>query len=247
VTRDLIFGGVSVLFRDNRCLTEHPEYDHFWLAITEREEARYAALFAFEQGLKARGFRLVAGVDEAGRGPLAGPVAAAAVILPEGADLPGLNDSKVVSAPRRAVLAEAIRAVAVTWSVGLASVAEIDTLNIRRASFLAMRRALAGLRPKPDHVIVDGSIIPELFLPQTGVVHGDALVAAVAAASIIAKVTRDKLMDELDAVFPHYGFCRNKGYPTPEHLEALQKYGPSPFHRRSFAPVKHLLEGRGSF
>jgi ribonuclease HII len=236
-----------VLFLDNRCLTGQPGYDPLWLAKTEREQARYTALFAFEQELKVRGFRLVAGVDEAGRGPLAGPVAAAAVILPEGADLPGLNDSKVVSAPRRALLAEAIRAVAVAWSVGLASVAEIDTLNIRRASFLAMRRALAGLRPKPDHVIVDGSVIPEFYLPQTGVVRGDALVAAVAAASIIAKVTRDQLMDQLDTVFPSYGFCRNKGYPTPEHLEALQKYGPSPFHRRSFTPVKHLLEDRGNF
>ncbi len=231
--------------RGNGYFSEHLGYEIF-LLDAEREKARYVALFAFEQELKLQGFRLVAGVDEAGRGPLAGPVAAAAVILPEDADLPGLNDSKVVPAPRRAALAEKIRAVAVAWSVGIASVAEIDALNIRRASFLAMRRALDGLRPMPDHVIVDGSIIPEFFLPQTGVVRGDALVAAVAAASIVAKVTRDRLMDELDAAFPCYGFCRNKGYPTPEHLEALQKYGPSPFHRRSFAPVKHLLEYRGS-
>ncbi|MEW6171484.1 MAG: ribonuclease HII [Bacillota bacterium] len=205
------------------------------------EEERYAALFCFEKELKTLGFRLIAGVDEAGRGPLAGPVAAAAVILPEDARLPGLNDSKAISASRRAFLAERIRTLAVAWAVGMASAEEIDVLNIRQASFLAMRRALDGLAVKPDHVVVDGGAIPGFPLPQTGMVRGDARVAAVAAASIIAKVTRDGLMEELDDAFPAYGFRRHKGYPTPEHLEALRRFGPTPFHRKSFAPVKLLL------
>ncbi|MEW6182580.1 MAG: ribonuclease HII [Bacillota bacterium] len=205
------------------------------------EEERYAALFNFERELKSLGFRLVAGVDEVGRGPLAGPVAAAAVILPEDVQLTGLNDSKAVSASRRSFLAGRIRELAVAWAVDMASVEEIDALNIRQASFLAMRRALDGLAVKPDHVVVDGCAIPGFILPQTGMVRGDSRVAAVAAASIIAKVTRDGLMEELDEIYPAYGFRRNKGYPTPEHIEALRLFGPTPFHRKSFAPVKVLL------
>ena len=199
-------------------------------------------LYAYEEKLMRRGIELVAGVDEAGRGPLAGPVVAAAVILPAAVDLPGLNDSKALSVSKRTSLAEQIFTSALAWAVGTASVAEIDTLNIRQASFLAMRRALEGLRLKPEYVVVDGCPIPALPLPQKGVVRGDAQVAAVAAASIIAKVTRDRLMVELDRQFPQYGFCRHKGYPTPEHLAMLAKFGPSPLHRRSFAPVKNLLE-----
>ncbi|MEW6448417.1 MAG: ribonuclease HII [Bacillota bacterium] len=209
----------------------------------EAEKARYEALFLFEQRLKTRGFSLVAGVDEAGRGPLAGPVVAGAVILPEAVELPGLNDSKVLSPNKRAYLAEQICAIALSWSVGVASVAEIDALNIRRASFLAMRRALEALRFKPDYVVVDGSPIPGLPLPQTGMVRGDARVAAVAAASIIAKVTRDRLMEEIHREFPQYGFSRHKGYPTREHFESLAKFGPTPHHRRTFGPVKSSLRG----
>lgn len=212
-----------------------------------KEKARYEALFLLEQDLRRRGCALIAGVDEAGRGPLAGPVVAAAVILPEEVDLPGLDDSKRLSAVQRERLAAAICTCARAWAVGLASVAEIDALNILQASFLAMRRALASLPCKPDHVVVDGRPIPRLPLPQTGVVRGDAQVAAVAAASIIAKVTRDRLMVALDREFPQYGFARHKGYPTREHLAMLQQYGPSPHHRRSFGPVKALLGGPGGY
>lgn len=212
----------------------------------EEEAARYAALFYFEQQLNKRGFQLIAGVDEAGRGPLAGPVVAGAVILPKAAHLPGLNDSKALSATKRARLAEQIRATALTWSVGVASVAEIDALNIRRASFLAMHRALEALRFKPDYVVVDGCAIPDLPLPQTGIVRGDARVAAVAAASIIAKVTRDQLMEEIHCEFPQYGFSRHKGYPTRKHLESLARFGPTSHHRRSFGPVKSCLRSLSS-
>uniref|UniRef100_A0A7C1FD02 Ribonuclease HII n=1 Tax=Ammonifex degensii TaxID=42838 RepID=A0A7C1FD02_9THEO len=210
------------------------------------EETRYAALFLFEQELRKRGYTLIAGVDEAGRGPLAGPVVAAAVILPETVNLPGLNDSKALDAAQRERLAAQIRASARAWAVGLASVEEIDALNILQASFLAMRRAIAGLDLQPDHVVVDGRPIPHLPLPQTGVIRGDAQVAAVAAASIIAKVTRDRIMVALDREFPQYGFARHKGYPTREHLAMIEKYGPSPYHRRSFGPVKNLLGERRS-
>ncbi|MEW6573678.1 MAG: ribonuclease HII [Bacillota bacterium] len=226
------------------CIPRHVFYEAVLKDATEAEKARYDTLFLLEQDLRTRGFSLVAGVDEAGRGPLAGPVVAGAVILPEAVDLPGLNDSKVLSVNKRAYLAEQICTVALTWSIGIASVAEIDALNIRRASFLAMRRALEALCVKPDYVIVDGSAIPGLPLPQTGMVRGDAQVAAVAAASIIAKVTRDRLMDEIHREFPQYGFCRHKGYPTREHFESLARFGPTPHHRRSFGPVKSLLQER---
>ncbi|MEW6771357.1 MAG: ribonuclease HII [Bacillota bacterium] len=200
------------------------------------------SLFHFEQELRKSGFSLIAGIDEVGRGPLAGPVVAAAVILPAAADLPGLNDSKALSEQKRVLLAEQIFASALAWAIGSATVAEIDTLNIRQASFLAMRRALVGLHLRPDCLVVDGHPIPALPLPQQAVVGGDAQVAAVAAASIIAKVTRDRLMLELDRRFPQYGFRRHKGYPTPEHLAMLARFGPTPFHRRSFTPVRELLQ-----
>lgn len=212
--------------------------------LAEGKKACYEALFSLERDLRQRGYALIAGVDEAGRGPLAGPVVAAAVIFPEKVELPSLRDSKLLRAPQREYLAEQICACALAWAVGLASVEEIDALNIRRASFLAMRRALAGLHLQPDHVVVDGEAIPGLTLPQTGMPRADARVAAVAAASIIAKVTRDRLMVEIDRQFPQYGFARHKGYPTREHLAALAKYGPTPLHRRSFSPVKYLLAKR---
>ncbi|HIE11995.1 MAG TPA: ribonuclease HII [Desulfotomaculum sp.] len=215
----------------------------FFLGNTPEEEAaRYAALFCVEKRLNRQGFHRIAGVDEAGRGPLAGPVVAGAVILPEAVYLPGLADSKVLSPKKRACLAEQIFATALTWSVGVASVAEIDALNIRCASFLAMHRALEALRFQPEYVVVDGSAIPDLPLPQTGIVRGDARVAAVAAASIIAKVTRDRLMEDIHREFPQYGFSRHKGYPTREHFESLARFGPTPHHRRSFGPVKSLLK-----
>jgi len=194
--------------------------------------------FSRERALRARGFLLVAGVDEAGRGPLAGPVVAAAVILPEDFALDGLTDSKKVSAPKREKIYAILTATAeILWAVAEASVEEIDRLNILRATHLAMARAVQGLPSKPDHALVDGLPVRGLPIDHTAVVEGDTLSLSIAAASIIAKVTRDRLMVELDTRFPQYGFARHKGYGVREHLEALRNHGPCPAHRRTFAPV----------
>ena len=181
---------------------------------------------------------LVAGVDEAGRGPLAGPVVAAAVILDELAPVKGLADSKVLSPRRRELLFEQIRAHALCFSIASASVEEIDRLNILQATLLAMRRAVAGLRLLPHRVVVDGNRVPLLPMTVAAVVKGDSKVAAISAASILAKVQRDRWCADLHEQFPHYGFATHKGYPTAEHLAALQRHGPCAAHRRSFAPVR---------
>lgn len=183
-------------------------------------------------------YGLVAGVDEVGRGPLAGDVVAAAVILPPGCDLPGLDDSKKLSPARREALSGDIKACAIAWATGRASVAEIDALNILQASLLAMYRAVAALGPAPDFVLVDGNRLPTWPYTAAAVVGGDALVPAISAASIVAKVTRDAEMLLLESAFPGYGFAIHKGYPTPAHLAALARLGPSPAHRLSFAPVR---------
>lgn len=180
---------------------------------------------------------LTAGVDEAGRGPLAGPVVAAAVILDERQPIKGLADSKKLSAIRREALFDEIRAKALCCSVAMASAEEIDRLNILQATLLAMSRAVEGLRLLPHMVLVDGNRIPKLAMRAEAIVKGDATVAAISAASILAKVTRDRMMLELDADFPLYGFAKHKGYGTAEHLDALKKWGPTQAHRRSFAPV----------
>ncbi|MFN4103538.1 MAG: ribonuclease HII [Tepidimonas sp.] len=184
---------------------------------------------------------LVAGVDEAGRGPLAGPVVAAAVILDDQDPIDGVADSKTLSAARRDALYDAIRARALCLGVGTASVEEIDRLNILQATLLAMQRAVAGLRLRPSLVLVDGNRLPVLEMRAEAVVRGDATVAAMAAASIVAKVTRDRLMDEAHAAHPAYGFDRHRGYGTAQHLRALRLHGPTPWHRRSFAPVAEVL------
>lgn len=184
---------------------------------------------------------LVAGVDEAGRGPLAGPVVAAAVILDELRPIKGLADSKQLSAARRAALYDEIRAKALCCSVAEASVQEIDTLNILQATMLAMRRAVQGLRLKPVKVLVDGNRLPPLDILAEAIVQGDAKVQAISAASILAKVTRDRLLETLHAQHPQYGFDRHKGYGTAQHLAALREHGPLPVHRRSFAPVAEAL------
>lgn len=183
-------------------------------------------------------------MDEAGRGPLAGPVTAAAVILDPAQDIAGLADSKVLTAAQRAALAAAIRSRAVAFAVGWASVEEIDTINILQASLLAMERAVAALPLKPDHVLVDGNKTPSLDCSVEAVVGGDSRVAAISAASIIAKVERDTFMLRLDADFPGYGFAKHKGYPSRFHMERLRELGPTPWHRRSFAPVRAVLQGR---
>ena len=184
---------------------------------------------------------LVAGVDEAGRGPLAGPVVAAAVILDPRRPIKGLNDSKKLTALRREKLFDEIRAKALCCSIAQASVQEIDELNILQATLLAMRRAVEGLRLKPSLVLVDGNRLPVLEVRAEAIVKGDALVPAISAASILAKVTRDRWCAELDAAYPQYGFAGHKGYGTVQHLAALQAHGACPQHRKTYAPVTAVL------
>jgi ribonuclease HII len=202
-----------------------------------------------EQALHARGLAAVAGVDEAGRGPLAGPVAAAAVILPPAFTCPGLDDSKKLSPAKREVLYQKLTTTrGLHWSLALASAAEIDSLNILRATHLAMRRAVAGLGVAPDHCLIDGLPVREFPWPHDAIVKGDGRSLSIAAASIIAKVSRDRLMREIDAECPGYGFAKHQGYGTKLHLEALRRYGPCRHHRRSFEPVAQLalpLDGAG--
>jgi ribonuclease HII len=190
----------------------------------------------------------VAGVDEAGRGPLAGPVIAAAVILDPGNPVCGLKDSKQLTPSRREALYLEITQKAISWEVGRSDVEEIDRLNILQATLLAMQRAVAGLSPPARYVLVDGNQCPRLDCPVKAVVGGDSTIAAISAASIIAKVTRDWEMVEMDRCYPGYGLARHKGYPSREHVLALQRLGVTPLHRRSYAPVRKLLgtseEGR---
>jgi ribonuclease HII len=185
---------------------------------------------------------LIAGVDEAGRGPLAGPVVAAAVILDELHPIKGLADSKKLGLRTRERLFDEIRAKALCCSIAQASVEEIDALNILQATLLAMRRAVDGLRLRPHKVLVDGNRLPALKMPAEAIVKGDARVKAIAAASILAKVQRDRLCEGLHEQHPQYGFGGHKGYPTPAHLAALREHGACPQHRRSFAPVRAVLE-----
>jgi ribonuclease HII len=206
------------------------------------ERARLDGLWSRERELRPDGATCVAGVDEVGMGPLAGPVVAAAVILFEGAHLPGLRDSKRLSAAARERLDEQIRACARAVAVGVVERREIDRVNIYQSGLLAMRKSVEGLRPRADAVLVDARHIPKLAVPQRAVVGGDDCVASIAAASIVAKVYRDALMDRLDRRYPGYGFAHNRGYGTAEHLRALLRLGPSPEHRRSFAPVASASE-----
>ncbi|KDD82192.1 ribonuclease HII [Glaesserella parasuis] len=185
--------------------------------------------------------KLIAGVDEVGRGPLVGAVVTAAVILDPNQPIEGLADSKKLSEKRRLALAEEIKAKALCWSLGRAEPDEIDQLNILHATMLAMQRAVAGLSIQPDFVLVDGNRIPTLPMPAQAVVKGDSLVAEISAASILAKVARDQEMDELDKQFPEYGFAQHKGYPTKLHFEKLESLGVTPYHRKSFAPVAQRL------
>lgn len=202
-----------------------------------KERRRVARLFALRRRLRQQGAAWVAGVDEVGVGPLAGPVVACAVVLADDVDLPGLDDSKRLGRAARERLAPRIREQALALHVASVSPGEIDRLNVLQARYEAARRALAGLSRDPDHVLVDGRAIPDLGFPQTALVGGDGLDGSIAAASIVAKVHRDALMDALASRHPGYGFERHKGYATREHLRALRRLGPSPVHRRSFAPV----------
>ena len=184
---------------------------------------------------------MIAGVDEVGRGPLAGPVVTAAVILPKDFDLPGLTDSKKLSASKREVLCSAIKNQAIAWSIGESSIKEIDEINILHATMLAMQRAVSALKLKPSHVLVDGNRAPDFGVPATAIVGGDGKEACISAASIVAKVTRDRLMTEYAKEFPQYGWQNNSGYPTKQHIQALNDFGITKYHRLSFGPVARLI------
>jgi len=190
----------------------------------------------FEKLARQSGARMIAGVDEVGRGSLFGPVVAAAVILDPSYRIRGLRDSKLLLAERREVLAERIREHAIAWAIAAVDAARIDQINIYQASRVAMREAVISLQPTPDHLLIDAMRL-DCELPQRAIIHGDALSASIAAASILAKVERDRMVREWDPVFPVYGLASNKGYSTPHHLAALRQHGPSPLHRQSFAPV----------
>ena len=198
----------------------------------EEEKIRLAGMMDFEKPYRSRGF--IAGVDEAGRGPLAGPVVAAAVILPEDTFLMYLDDSKKVTEKRRDVLFDQIRETAVSFGIGMSSPELIDEINILQATYEAMRKAIAALDPVPTVLLNDAVTIPAVTIPQVPIIKGDSKSISIAAASILAKVTRDRMMKELDAVYPEYGFAKHKGYGTAEHIAAIKKYGPCAIHRRSF-------------
>ena len=207
------------------------------------------SLWIWERRLAGQGFRLIAGVDEAGRGPLAGPLLAASVILPAPAGrlrLEGLADSKALSPRKRLQLFSAICEVAVALGVGIVEPETIDRINVLRATWLAMERAVLQLSPSPEFVLIDGNSGPRLPFRHHLLTRGDSRSASIAAASIVAKVVRDRLMEDLDSAYPGYGFARNKGYGTSEHRARLRELGPSPAHRRSFSPVLELLSGQSS-
>ena len=191
-------------------------------------------LWRYEREAFGAGLKLVCGVDEAGRGPLAGPVCAAAVILPPELEIPGLNDSKKLTDKKRRELYDVITAQAVTYGIAFASEQEIDEINILQATFLAMERAMQKLSPPSELALIDGNRAKDFGLPVRTIVKGDSLSASIAAASILAKVTRDRLMEEYDAQYPQYGFAVHKGYGTKRHYEALREFGPCPIHRQSF-------------
>ena len=195
-----------------------------------------------EHYLFKRGFELVAGVDEAGRGPLAGPVVAAAVIIPPELKIDGIRDSKKLSPKKRDELFDKLINSEAITAVGIIDHSEIDRYNILKASLMAMRKAVCSLIKKPQFIMVDGNqTIPNLSIPQLPIVGGDALFCAISAASIIAKVTRDRIMDKYQELYPEYTFAKHRGYPTPKHLEELNQHGPSEIHRRTFRPVEQIL------
>lgn len=207
------------------------------------EEIRIQRMLIEERKLWQKGYLLLAGLDEAGRGPLAGPVVAAACILPAQFYLPGLNDSKLLTESKREKLYSQIQAQAISYALGSAEPAEIDALNILEATKLAMKRAIEGLKVRPQYLLIDALTLPTVKLPQLPLKGGDRISATIAAASILAKVSRDRLMVELDALYPGYAFSKNKGYGSKEHMQSLRHLGPSPIHRKSFAPVKFEASG----
>ena len=203
-----------------------------------REKERIQKLYEQERLLESCGYQFIAGVDEAGRGPLAGPLVVGAVILPIGYHLPLINDSKKLSAGQRDKLYDQIKEVAIATASIIIDIDTIDHLNIYQATVFGMYQAIERLSPQPQAALIDAVPLPDLAIPSVSLIKGDAISASIAAASIIAKVERDRIMLELDEQFPHYGFAKHKGYGTAEHMKALQQYGPSPVHRQSFEPIK---------
>ena len=199
--------------------------------------------FIYENTAMENGYQKICGIDEAGRGPLAGPVFAAAVILPDHASIDGINDSKKLSEKKREALYSVIQETAISFSVGFATETEIDEVNILQATFLAMKRACDSLNVKPDFALVDGNRMPHLDVDTQTIIKGDSLSASIAAASILAKVSRDRLMYEIDKLYPEYQFAKHKGYGTALHIEMLKKYGPCPVHRKTF--LKKILGDGG--
>lgn len=206
----------------------------------EKERLRIAAMWQFEEKAKANGYQWIAGTDEVGRGPLAGPVVAAAVILPEDAELPEIKDSKKLTEKQREHLDGLIKQQAIAWAIAEVDEKTIDAINILEASRLAMQKSVQALQQPADFVLVDGLPNPQITLPSEAVVKGDNRSISIAAAAIIAKVYRDHLMDEYDRQYPGYGFGANKGYPTEEHIQAVRKQGPCPIHRMTFRPLSEL-------
>lgn len=202
--------------------------------LSEKEELRLEKMLEYEKDLYSKGYEYICGIDEAGRGPLCGPVVAAAVILKKGDKIEGVNDSKKLSEKKRETVFEAIKERAVAWSVGIVDEKTIDKINILEATRLAMKKAVEGLCTKPEYALVDAEKKVPIDIPYTPIIKGDALSESIAAASIIAKVTRDRLVIELDKKYPEYNFAKNKGYGTREHTEAIKKYGLCDAHRRSF-------------
>lgn len=207
-----------------------------------KEKERLEGLYFFEERFWKSGNQALAGVDEAGRGPLAGPVVAAAVILLPGAHICKLNDSKLLTPLKRKALAVQIKNMSKAWAIGVSTVNEIFYMNIYKASMMAMRRSLEGMRIIPEHVLVDGFDIPSLQWPQTSIIGGDRKSASIAAASILAKETRDEIMELYHCMYPQYGFNHHKGYATTEHINALRRYGPCPIHRQGFGPVREVTD-----
>ncbi|WP_319524242.1 ribonuclease HII [uncultured Desulfosarcina sp.] len=201
-----------------------------------------ADLWAFERKAREMGCQIIAGIDEAGRGPLAGPVVSAAVILSDGVVIPGIDDSKKLTPKRRYALYDRLYEVSHAIGIGVVDAGEIDRINILQATLAAMSMAVANLRPRPDHLLIDGIFTISSNLPQQAIKKGDSRSISIAAASIVAKVTRDRIMDQVDDLFPEFGFGRHKGYPTQTHRQAIQQYGCCPIHRRTFKGVKEYVE-----
>lgn len=211
--------------------------------MTPEEFHRIENMMYFERQAGSQGYRWIAGLDEAGRGPLAGPVVAGAVILPDTFGLAGINDSKQVAPALRRKLAEEIKKQAISWAVAAVYPPYLDTINIYQATVQAMNMAINSLNPRPDYLLIDAVKLPDIHIKQQSIIKGDTLSASIAAASILAKVERDNTMEAFDSLYPGYGFARHKGYATREHVQLLMQKGPCPIHRVSFEPVRSLIKG----